>query len=333
MSNVSTPDLKSYRFCLAPMMEWSTKHCRYFWRLLSSHSRLYTEMVTAGAIIHGDKQRFLDFNAQEHPIGLQVGGSDPKDLAQCAVAAQQWGYDEINLNCGCPSDRVQNGMIGAILMQHPSKVADCIKSMQDACDIDVTIKHRIGVDDMDDEAGLFSFVETVANTGCKTFIVHARKAWLKGLSPKENREVPPLRYDLVNALKQAFPELNIVINGGITTLDQSATLLDHVDGVMVGREAYHNPYILANVDQRLFGAQHNVTSRQEVLINFIEYVDQQIEQGEKLHYMSKHILGLYHGEHNGKAFRRYISENAYKPHANSDVLKQALKLVEKQPLL
>src|SRR5690606_20389087 len=226
------------RFTLAPMMEWSTSDCRTFWRLLTKKAVLYSEMVTTGALLHGDKKRFLDYNACEHPLALQLGGSNPADLAECARIAEDWGYDEVNLNCGCPSDRVQNGMIGACLMAEPELVADCIATMQNAVKIPVTVKHRIGIDDMEDYAGLVNFVRIIAATGCTTFIVHARKAWLKGLSPKENREVPPLQYDKVYQLKQDFPQLNIIINGGITTLEQSKTLLDHVDGVMMGREAY-----------------------------------------------------------------------------------------------
>jgi tRNA-dihydrouridine synthase A len=247
------------------MMEWSTSDCRTFWRLLTKEAVLYTEMVTTGALLHGDKSRFLDYNACEHQLALQLGGSDPIALAECARIAEDWGYDEVNLNCGCPSDRVQNGMIGACLMAEPELVADCIAAMQNAVKIPVTVKHRIGIDDMDDYEGLVKFVSTIAETGCHTFIVHARKAWLKGLSPKENREVPPLQYDKVYQLKQDFPHLNIIINGGITTLEQSKNLLDHVDGVMIGREAYSNPYLLAQVDQQIYGIDKPVVSRAEVM--------------------------------------------------------------------
>lgn len=317
-----------HRFCLAPMMEWSTRHCRVFWRLLTKQSMFYTEMVTSGAIIHGDKNRFLDFNAKEHPLALQVGGSNPSDLAHCAQLAEQWGYDEINLNCGCPSDRVQTGKIGAILMKEPQLVADCVDKMRQVCSIPVTVKHRIGVDDQDDHQGLTKFVETVAQAGCTTFIVHARKAWLKGLSPKENREVPPLRYELVSQLKKNYPGLNIIINGGITSVEQSQDLLQDLDGVMMGREAYHNPYVLSLVDRDIFGQVGQPPSREDVLRKFTHYVEEQIAHGEKLHYMSKHILGLYHGQRNGKAFRRHISENAYKSDANHTLLLEALSIVQ-----
>lgn len=309
------------------MMEWSDSHCRYLWRLISKHAVLYTEMVTTGALIHGDQERFLQFNAEEHPVALQLGGSDPKDLAHCSRLAEQWGYDEVNLNCGCPSDRVQNGMIGAILMAHPERVADCIKAMQDATGIEVTIKHRIGIDDMEDYSGMANFVEAVANTGCKTFIVHARKAWLKGLSPKENREVPPLKYEMVHQLKREFPELNIVLNGGLKTLEQCEQQLPGLDGVMVGREAYSNPYLLAEVDRRFYQDDHSILTRHEIASAYIKYCDQQIQQGQLLKYMSKHILGLFQGLPGARRFRRHISENAHRTDAGITVLEDAIALV------
>ena len=316
-------------FCVAPMMEWSDRHCRYLWRLISQHAVLYTEMVTTGALIHGDSERFLRFNEEEHPVALQLGGSDPADLARCSKLAEQWGYDEVNLNCGCPSDRVQNGMIGAILMAHPQRVADCIKAMQDAVNIEVTVKHRIGIDDMEDYAGMASFVETIANTGCKTFIVHARKAWLQGLSPKENREVPPLKYDMVRQLKREFPELTIVLNGGLVTLDQCEAEMQGLDGVMVGREAYSNPYLLAEVDQRFYGDKHPIPSRLEVAQAFTGYCRDQMQQGQLLKYMSKHLLGLFQGLPGARKFRRHISENAHKPDASIAVLEDALAYVDR----
>lgn len=329
MNSDKTPTtFDSHRFCLAPMMDWSDKHCRYFWRQLTEKSRLYTEMVVTGAIIHGDRERFLQFNNAEHPIALQVGGSDPAALAQCARIAQDWGYDEINLNCGCPSDRVQNGMIGAILMSKPELVAECIDAMQKACDIPVTVKHRIGIDDMEDYEALSNFVTTVAQTGCNTFIVHARKAWLKGLSPKENREIPPLRYDLVVQLKKAFPHLNIVINGGINCLEQAETLLNDLDGVMIGREAYHNPFFLADVDQKLFGTPNPSANRHEVLDKFIHYAEQQNAAGTRLHHMSRHILGLYLGQKGARAFRRHITIHAANREASAEVLREAKQLVD-----
>jgi tRNA-dihydrouridine synthase A len=320
------------RFTLAPMMEWSTSDCRTFWRLLTKEAVLYSEMVTTGALLHGDKKRFLDYNACEHPLALQLGGSNPTDLAECARIAEDWGYDEVNLNCGCPSDRVQNGMIGACLMAEPELVADCIATMQNAVKIPVTVKHRIGIDDMEDYAGLVNFVHTIAATGCTTFIVHARKAWLKGLSPKENREVPPLQYDKVYQLKQDFPQLNIIINGGVTTLEQSKTLLGHVDGVMIGREAYSNPYLLAEVDQKIYGALRPVISREEVMQQFKEYCIEQLAKGARLNHLTRHILGLYQGLPGARQFRRVISEQAHKPGAGIEVLERALAAVNEVPL-
>lgn len=320
------------RFTLAPMMEWSTSDCRTFWRLLTKKAVLYTEMVTTGALLHGDKSRFLDYNACEHPIALQLGGSDPIALAECARIAEDWGYDEVNLNCGCPSDRVQNGMIGACLMAEPELVADCIANMQKAVKIPVTVKHRIGIDDMEDYAGLVNFVSTIAATGCTTFIVHARKAWLKGLSPKENREVPPLQYDKVYQLKEDFPHLEIIINGGITTLEQSQNLLGHVDGVMVGREAYSNPYLLAQVDQKIYGDDRPVISRDEVMLAFIDYCNEQLACGARLNHLTRHILGLYQGLPGARQFRRIISEHAHKPGAGIDVLQRALEALNELPL-
>lgn len=310
------------------MMDWSDRHCRYFWRLLTKESLLYTEMVVTGALIHGDQKRFLQHKPEEYPLALQLGGHDPQDLAQCASLAEQWGYTEVNLNCGCPSDRVQVGKIGAILMTEPDLVARCVESMKAACAIPVTVKHRIGVDDMEDYRDLHNFVATVANAGCDTFIVHARKAWLKGLSPKENREVPPLQYDLVARLKQDFPKLTIVINGGITTLVQCEHLLREVDGVMIGREAYHNPYLLAGIDNAIFGASAPLPSRAEIFSKFIEYCEPELEAGTRLHHMSRHILGLYQSQKNARVFRRFITEHASKKEAGIQVLHDALSIVE-----
>ncbi len=305
-------------------MDWSDRHCRYLWRLISRHSRLYTEMVTTGALLHGDRRHFLDYHQQEHPLALQIGGSDPNALANCARLAEQSGYDEVNLNCGCPSDRVQNGLIGACLMGHPQLVADGIKAMQDAVSLPISIKHRIGIDDMDDFAGLLDFVSQIADTGCQTYIIHARKAWLQGLSPKQNREVPPLMYNTVYQLKQALPQLNIVINGGIQSLPQSRRHLQQVDGVMIGREAYSNPYLLAEVDRQFFEDDHPIPSRREVMTQYIDYCADQLRQGSRLHHLSKHILGLFQGQAGARAFRRYISEHAYQKDANIDLLHQAL---------
>jgi tRNA-dihydrouridine synthase A len=317
----------SRRFSAAPMMSWSDTHCRYFWRLLTKNTPLYTEMVTTGALIHGDRQRFLYYHPAEHPLALQLGGSNPTELAQCARMAEDAGYDEVNLNCGCPSERVQNNMIGACLMTEPDLVAECIATMQDAVRIPVTVKHRIGVDDMDDYSGLRHFVDTVASAGCKTFIVHARKAWLKGLSPKENRDVPPLQYDKVIQLKRERPDLEIVINGGITTLEQCRTLLGDLDGVMVGREAYTNPYLLAQVDQELYGSTAPVPTRIEVLDAFTDYVKTELERGVPLKYMTRHILGLFQGVAGARQFRRTISDHAHKAGAGLEVLASARRAI------
>lgn len=305
------------------MMEWSDTHCRYFWRQLSKHARLYTEMVTTNALIHGDRSRFLAFQKEEHPVALQLGGSDPRALAECAKIAEDAGFDEVNLNCGCPSDRVQENKIGACLMAEPQLVAECLAAMQQAVSIPVTVKHRLGIDDLDSKAHFEGFVETVKQSGCTVFIVHARKAWLNGLSPKENREVPPLNYEWVYELKTKHPELTIVVNGGVDTLADCETHLEHLDGVMMGREAYHNPYILAGVDQQLFGGDQ-APSRERALQAFIEYSWQQWRGGTKLHHMSRHILGIFAGQHGGKRFRRYLSENACKKDASPALLQSAL---------
>lgn len=309
------------------MMDWSDHNCRYFWRLLTKEALLYTEMVTTGALINGDRERFLHFNAEEHPVALQLGGSDPHALARCARWAQEWGYDEVNLNCGCPSDRVQSGMFGACLMAKPVLVADCVKAMRDSCDIPVTVKHRIGIDDMEAYDDLLAFVESVAAAGCEVFIVHARKAWLQGLSPKQNREIPPLNYPWVYRLKQDFPHLNIVLNGGIQTLQDCQTHLQHVDGVMLGREAYQNPWLLSQVDAVLFGIDKPAQSRDDVIAALLPYAQRQIASGAQLNHITRHILGLYQGVPGARKFRRHLSENAYRKGADADVLAQAHALV------
>lgn len=315
------------------MMEWSNRHCRMFWRLLTQHSLLYTEMVTTGALIHGNASRFLQYSEEEHPLALQLGGSNPAELGQCAKLAEQYGFDEVNLNVGCPSDRVQNNMIGACLMAEPQLVADCIKAMQDACDIDVTVKHRIGIDEFDSYEHMANFVTTVADTGCKTFIVHARKAILQGLSPKENRDVPPLRYELVYQLKQDFPELEIIINGGIKTHADCAEHLQHVDGVMLGREAYQNPWVLADADALYFGQptvmneESEIQKRIAIVRAFFPYVEQQLSQDIYLHHMTRHTLGLFHGLPGARLYRRHLSENATVKNAGLEVLEQALALM------
>lgn len=320
-----------HRFCVAPMLDWTDRHERYFLRLLTRHALLYTEMVTTGALIHGDKERHLRFNDEEHPVALQLGGSDPGELAQCAVMAQQWGYDEVNINVGCPSDRVQSGRFGACLMSEPDLVAQGVTAMQQACDLPVTVKCRIGIDDLDSDEFLQHFIETIAAAGCTTFIVHARIAVLKGLSPKENRDIPPLNYPRVLKMKRMFPELQIVINGGIKSLNDGQLLLDELDGIMVGREAYQNPWALHEVDSLFYGAEPNLNrTRTQVLQEFFPYVQQQLDEGTPLQHMSRHILGLFHGVSGGKAFRRHISENAFKKGAGITVLEDALGLVRER---
>ena len=314
------------------MMDWSDHHCRYFWRLLTRQALLYTEMVTTGALIHGDRERFLHFNAEEHPVALQLGGSNPADLARCAKWAMEWGYDEVNLNCGCPSDRVQSGMFGACLMAQPQLVADCVKAMVDSCDIPVTVKHRIGIDDMESYEQLVEFIEPVAAAGCSVFIVHARKAWLQGLSPKQNREIPPLNYPWVYQLKKDFPQLSIVINGGIQSLEACREHLQHVDGVMIGREAYQNPWMLAEVDPLLFGMDKPANSRDDIVTALLPYVELQLARGAHLNHITRHILGLYQGVPGARKFRRHLSENAYKKEAGLEVLTEAYRQVREAGL-
>ncbi len=331
MSNTSLNSVKTLpdnarRFCTAPMMDWSDKHCRFFWRTLSKHAFLYTEMVTTGAIIHGKggPERFLDFNQEEHPVALQLGGSKPLELAQCAKIAQEFGYDEVNLNVGCPSDRVQNNMIGACLMGHPQLVADCIKAMQDSVDIPITIKHRIGIDDQDSYEELAHFVETVAATGCETFIVHARKAILQGLSPKQNREVPPLKYEVVKQLKQDFPQLEIILNGGLETHEQIQEVLSFADGVMIGREAYHNPSLLIDADQHYYSGAEQQISRKQMIRNMYPYIEAHLQNNGKLAFITRHLLGLFNGLPGSRQFRRHLSEQAYKPTATTETIEEAL---------
>jgi tRNA-dihydrouridine synthase A len=311
------------KFTVAPMLDWTDRHCRYFHRLLSKQAVLYTEMVTTGALLHGDPERHLRFNAEEHPVALQLGGSDPQEMAECARLAESYGYDEININVGCPSERVQKGAFGACLMAEPQLIADCVVAMREAVTIPVTVKNRIGIDDQDDYGGLHTFISTVAQAGCETFIIHARKAWLKGLSPKENRDIPPLRYELVYQIKQEFPQLEIIINGGITTLEQCQQHLQHVDGVMVGREAYHNPWLLAQVDSLIYGTDAPFLDRKAVLEAFLVYVEAQQAAGVALNHMSRHILGLFQGMPGARGFRRLISENAHKPDAGTALLRAA----------
>ncbi|MCG7908941.1 MAG: tRNA dihydrouridine(20/20a) synthase DusA, partial [Candidatus Thiodiazotropha taylori] len=300
------------RLSVAPMLDWTDRYCRYFLRLISSHVLLYTEMVTTGAILHGNRARFLDFDPSEHPVALQLGGSEPEALGQCAKLGEAWGYDEINLNVGCPSDRVQSGRFGACLMLTPELVADCIKAMRDQVTIDVTVKHRIGVDDQDSYQALCDFVGKVSEAGCETFIVHARKAWLQGLSPKENREIPPLHYETVHQLKRDYPDLQIIINGGITTLEQVEENLKQVDGVMIGREAYNNPWILSQADSLIYASEGSPASRHQIIEAMIPYIDQELSAGTPINRITRHILGLFQGLPGAKKWRRMLSEEAHK---------------------
>ena len=295
------------------MLDWTDRHCRYFHRLLTRHALLYTEMVTTGALVHGDVARHLQFNAEEHPVALQLGGSDPADLAHSARLGVQWGYDEINLNCGCPSERVQRGAFGACLMAEPQLVADCVKAMVDAVDVPVTVKHRIGIDKVESYDFVRDFVGTVSEAGCRVFIVHARNAWLKGLSPKENREVPPLRYELAHRLKTDFPQLTIAVNGGITTSAQIAEQLQQVDGAMLGREAYHNPWWLSGWDAQFYGAAPSTLSRETVEQQMVDYmVRQASEHGTPWSNIARHMLGLRHGLPGARRWRQVWSDHRLK---------------------
>lgn len=314
-------------FSVAPMLDWTDRHCRYFLRLLSSEAVLYTEMVTTGAIIYG-KGDYLGFNNAEHPLALQLGGSSPTDMAKCAELAQERGYNEININVGCPSDRVKNGSFGACLMSTPQVVADCVKAMQAVVDIPVTVKCRIGIDDMDDDAGLTDFVLPIYEAGCEHFIVHARKAWLQGLSPKQNRNVPPLNYDRVYRLKQDNPHLQISINGGVTTLDQAKQHLHHVDGVMMGREVYANPYILSQVDRDIFGISNApALTRAEIVEAMTAYIQSEVIKGARVWHIARHMLGLFQSQAGGKVWRRYLSQNGTAKHNNPLLLLEAYEQV------
>ncbi len=315
------------------MMGWTDRHARYFLRLISKYSLLYTEMVNTGALLHnkqkvGVQKRLLAFNAAEHPVALQLGGSDPQALALCAQMVEDAGFDEVNLNVGCPSNRVNSGNFGACLMAQPKLVADSVSAMKAKVAIPVTVKCRIGIDDMEDYQALENFIDVVAESGCDTFIVHARKAWLKGLSPKQNREIPPLKYDYVHRLKVEKPTLNITINGGIKTIDTAQQQLEHVDGVMIGREAYNNPYMLACVDRDVYqNKDAALKTREKIVYQMCEYIDAELASGTKLHSMTRHILGLYHGCRGAKAWRRYLSEHAHVDGADSSVVKAALSRV------
>ncbi len=314
---------------LAPMLDWTDRHFRHLLRLVSNNMWLYSEMVTTGAILHGNNlERFLGYNPQEQPLSLQLGGSDPVDLAQCCQIAEKYGYNEVNLNVGCPSDRVQSGAFGACLMARPELVAECIAAMVDSVDIPVSIKTRIGIDHEDHYEQLQELVEVVRQTGCRYFTIHARKAWLDGLSPKQNRDVPPLRYDFVYQLKKDFPELHITINGGIKTLDEMQLHLEHVDGVMIGREAYHNTYLMADVDRLFYGSKLIKPTRKEIIRKYAEYIEQEMTKGVPLIHLTRHVLGLMHSCNGAKHFRRVLSENAWKKENGAELIIRAAEEVD-----
>ena len=312
------------------MMDWTDRHCRVFHRVLSRHALLYTEMVTALAIKHGDREKLLGFDQVEQPVALQLGGSDPALLAEAAKIGEDFGYAEINLNVGCPSDRVQGGHFGACLMAEPQLVADCIAAMREAVTIPVTVKCRIGIDDQDEEQGLQTFIEAVAATGCETFIVHARKAWLQGLSPKENREIPPLNYDRVHRLKKSFPNLTIILNGGLENIEMTQENMGELDGAMLGRAAYHMPWILSNVDPLFASVEQPCRTRRDAVLAMIPYIDAQVSRGLFLHRITRHMLGLYHAQPGGRMWRQIISTESCKPGADSKVILRALEVVEAQ---
>lgn len=325
----------SRKISVAPMMDWTDRHCRSFHRKITRHTWLYTEMVTTGALLHGDVARHLDFNQEEHPVALQLGGSDPNDLAKSATLGESWGYDEINLNCGCPSERVQKGAFGACLMAEADLVADCVKAMRDAVSIDITVKHRIGIDQIQSYDFVRDFVGTVAQAGCVTFIVHARNAILKGLSPKQNREVPPLKYDFAYQLKRDFPQLEIILNGGVKTSAEIDCHLQHLDGVMLGREAYHNPYLMADFDARYYGDDTPVRSRTEVLEAMVSYIRSQLKHscknsggGVRLNSITRHMLGLMAGMPGARGFRQLLSDSGKLASNDPILLLQALEKMQ-----
>ena len=315
------------RFSIAPMLDWTDRYCRGFHRILTKQSLLYTEMVTTGALIHGDVERHLRFSPQEHPLALQLGGSCPEDLAKCSELAEQYGYDKVNLNVGCPSDRVQSGRFGACLMAEPDTVADCCASMIKATGLPVTVKCRIGIDQQDDYSDLQTFVHKVAEAGVTTFIVHARKAWLNGLSPKQNRDIPPLNYQRVYLLKQEFPELEIILNGGVQSIAEAKQHLAHVDGVMMGRAAYQSPHILRTVDEDIFAKPVCDITESELIQQLCNYIDGHLTEGAQLKYITRHIVGLFQNRPGARQWRRYLSENAYAPDAGIEVVQQAAAFI------
>ena len=319
-----------YRFSVAPMMDWTDRHCRAFHRVLTRRTRLYTEMVTTAAVLHGDRQHLLGFSTAEQPVALQLGGSDPAELAEAAAIGAGLGYDEINLNVGCPSDRVQSGRFGACLMREPGLVARCVEAMKARVSVPVTVKCRIGVDDQDPEQVLPAFAATMRAAGADALIVHARKAWLDGLSPKENRDIPPLDYPLVRRLKQTHPDWPIAINGGIASLDEAAEHLAHIDGVMMGRAAYHDPWLLADADRRLFGEPAPCPTRHAAIEAYLPYVGAECAKGTRLNAMARHVIGLFHGTPGARAFRRHLSENMHRKSAGPDLLAEAAGLVPQE---
>lgn len=323
----AAPSALDRRLAVAPMLDYTDRHARYLLRLLTRRTLLYTEMVTTGALLRGDAARHLDHDPAEHPLALQIGGSEPPAMAACARLGARWGYDEINVNVGCPSPRVQSGAFGACLMAEPGTVAECVRAMVDAVAIPVTVKTRIGVDQRDSYEALADFIGTVAGAGCSTFVVHARKAWLSGLSPAENRTVPPLRYDVVYRLKRDFPNLQMVLNGGVTSLDAAREHLGRVDGVMIGRAAYENAYLLAEADRIIFGEPGPTPSRGEVLRAYVDYVEGHLARGVPLARMTRHLFGLFHGQPGARAWRRRLTEEAVHPGAGTEVLVEAARQV------
>lgn len=318
---------RAHRLSLAPMLDWTDRDFRYLCRLISRHTLLYTEMVTTGALLHGDASRFLAHDDVEHPLALQLGGSDPAALAKCAALAQQQGYQEINLNVGCPSDRVQNGSFGACLMAEPQLVAECVRAMKDAVSVPVTVKTRLGIDEQDSYQFLHDFVSAIMAADCDALILHARKAWLKGLSPKQNRDIPPLDYQRVYQIKQDFPNLHLDINGGVQTLVQALEHLEHVDGVMMGRAIYHRPYLLADADRQIFADPHLVNSEAEIVEMMLPYIERRLSEGRPLKSITRHMLGLFQGQAGARRWRRHLSEHAHLPGADIQVIRDALKLL------
>lgn len=316
-----------HKLCIAPMMTHTDRHFRYFLRLISPHVMLYTEMITTGAMLNGDVKAMLKFDPTEHPIGIQLGGSDPEQLKRCAMIAQDAGYDEINLNVGCPSDRVQTGKFGACLMTEPELVADAVSTMSNAVDIPVSVKSRIGVDEMDSYAEFAHFIHSIEATGCQTYIIHARKAWLKGLSPRQNREIPPLKYDYVHRLKKENPALEIIINGGLNSVGEIKTQLQFVDGVMIGRAVCNNPYLLAQANLDIFNDHTIHNTRHEIIEKYSDYIEKELKNGTNLGHMGRHILGIFQGQQGARAYRRFLSENIHKPESGIEVIREAINLV------